>query len=201
MVCSVCSQRGLTVILRYAEPHDSGEVRLHVTDVMARIEACIPALRRYASALLRDRQDVDDLVHDCLVRALDRLHTRREDGDLRAWLFAITYNLFISRMRWRKVRGKTESLDMVTDATLEVPATQDAHLEGRDVLKAVDGLPDDQRAVLLLISVDDLSYADVAGILGIPVGTVMSRLSRARERLRNVLSDDRAERPALRRVK
>ncbi len=77
------------------------------------MEACIPALRRYASTLLRDRQEIDDLVHDCLLRALDQMHTRREDADMRAWLFAIMHNLFVSRLRRKKVRGPMIPLEEV----------------------------------------------------------------------------------------
>lgn len=163
------------------------------------MEACVPALRRYAGSLLRDRQEVDDLVHDCLVRALDQLHTRREDGDLRAWLFAIMHNLFISHARRNKTRGRTVSLDEVNEDGLGMRATQEAHIQTRDLLRAVDGLPEEQRSVLLLVSVEDLSYAEVAQVLGIPIGTVMSRLSRARERLRQTTEGDAP--PVLRRVK
>src|SRR4051812_50118906 len=79
-----------------------------VSGVLTRIEGCIPALRRYAAALLRNREDADDLVHDCLVRALDKLHTRRDEADVRAWLFAIMHNLFISQLRRAKARPAGE---------------------------------------------------------------------------------------------
>jgi RNA polymerase sigma-70 factor (ECF subfamily) len=157
---------------------------------LAEMEACIPALRRYAWALLRDRQEADDLVHDCLVRALDRLHTRRADANVRSWLFAIMHNLFISQRRRARVRSGTEPLDALHEARLGRPGAQEAHLQWRDLVRAVDGLPVEQRAVLLLVSVEDLSYAAVAEILGVPLGTVMSRLSRARERLRQALEGE-----------
>ena len=166
---------------------------------MASMEACIPALRRYARSLLRDREEVDDLVHDCLVRALDQFHTRREDGDLRAWLFAIMHNLFISRARRNKTRGQTVSLDEVSEDRLGMRASQDGHMQTRDLLRALDDLTEEQRSVLLLVTVEDLSYADVAQVLGIPIGTVMSRLSRARERLRLLMEGEAP--PVLRRVK
>ena len=95
--------------------------------VMGSMEACVPALRRYARSLLRDRQEVDDLVHDCLVRALDQLHTRRDDGDLRAWLFAIMHNLFVSRARRNKARSRTVSLEEVKQDDLAIRATQEGH--------------------------------------------------------------------------
>ena len=165
---------------------------------MASMEACVPALRRYARSLVRDRQEVDDLVHDCLVRALDQLHTRREEGDLRAWLFTIMHNLFVSRARRNKARARTVSLEEVNQDDFAMRATQEGHMQARDLLRALDGLSEEQRSVLLLVTVEDLSYAQVAQVLGIPIGTVMSRLSRARERLRQLTE---GERPALRRIK
>jgi RNA polymerase sigma-70 factor (ECF subfamily) len=158
-----------------------------VTGTVEVIESCIPALRRYAGALLRDRQDVDDLVHDCLVRALDRLHTRRDDGEMRPWLFAIMHNLYVSRVRRRQTRGEAEPLDDVAESSVGVGARQEAHVETREVMAAVRRLPEDLRGVLLLVTVEDLSYAETARVLDIPIGTVMSRLSRARERIRREL--------------
>lgn len=167
--------------------------------ILTQIEGCIPALRRYASALLRSRDNADDLVHDTLVRALDKLHTRRDDADVRAWLFTIMHNLFVSQMRRRRIRPDTE----VLDETQEVPAgphlAQEDRLQWRDLLRALDRLPEEQRSVILLVSVEDLSYAQAAAVLGVPVGTVMSRLARGRERLRQLTDND--SRPALRRVK
>ncbi len=151
------------------------------------IESCIPSLRRYALTLLGDRQEVDDLVHDCLVRALDQLHTHREDADVRAWLFAIMHNLFVSRLRHRRVRGHMDAVCEVNEEALGVPASQEEHMYTRDVVRALKGLPVEQRSVLLLVSVEDLSYAEVAQVLAIPIGTVMSRLARARERLRRIM--------------
>jgi RNA polymerase sigma-70 factor, ECF subfamily len=167
--------------------------------VMASMEACVPALRRYARSLLRDRQEVDDLVHDCLVRALDQLHTRREDGDLRAWLFAIMHNLFVSRARRNKGGSRAVSLEEVNQDDLAMRATQEGYVQTHDLLRALESLSEEQRSVLLLVSVEDLSYAQVAQVLGIPIGTVMSRLSRARERLRQLTEGEAP--PVLRRVK
>lgn len=166
--------------------------------MLPQIEACIPALRRYALALLRNRQDADDLVHDCLVRALDRLHTRRDDGDLRAWLFTIMHNLFASQLRRWAARPDKAALDNAADA-VPVHADQENKLLYREVLKEVYKLPQEQQQVILLVAVEDLSYAEVARVLNIPIGTVMSRLSRARERLRRAAQEP--ARPCLRRVK
>ena len=151
------------------------------------VEACIPALRRYAAVLARNHQDQDDLVHDCLVRALDRWHTRREDASLRSWLFAIMHNLFVSHQRKKKLRGEVTSIDAAPDERYRVSADQERYLEFCDVFQALDRLPEEQRSVLVLIAVEDLSYAEAAQVLDIPIGTVMSRLSRGRERLRAMM--------------
>jgi len=166
--------------------------------MLPQIEACIPALRRYAAALLRSRQDADDLVHDCLVRALDKLHTRRDDGDIRAWLFAIMHNLFISQRRRSVVRPDSAPLGEQAEI-FGVRADQESSLLYREVVRELNGLPEEQRQVILLVSVEDLSYTEVARVLGIPVGTVMSRLSRGRERLRRAAQEP--VRSGLRRVK
>jgi RNA polymerase sigma factor (sigma-70 family) len=167
--------------------------------MLSRIEDCIPALRRYASALVRDRQDADDLVHDCLVRALDKLHTRRDDADLRAWLFAIMHNLFVSQRRRAKVRPDTEVLENEKEAFRGASSEQEDKLRWKEVVRVLNNLPEDQRAVMLLVSVEDLSYAEAARVLGVPVGTVMSRLARGRERLRQATQEP--ARSNLRRVK
>ena len=152
------------------------------------MESCIPSLRRYGWSLTRDHQDVDDLVHDCLVRALERLHTRRETGDLRPWLFAIMHNLFVSRVRQAKRRGRLEAMDEVSEAHFAQPPTQEVRAETQRVWDALHALPPEQRSVLVLICVEDLSYADAARVLNIPIGTVMSRVSRARERLARLMA-------------
>ncbi len=179
---------------------DGADHAVTVSGVLTRIEACIPALRRYAAALLRNRDDADDLVHDCLVRALDKLHTRRDDADVRAWLFAIMHNLFISQLRRAKARPAGEPLDETHEAAMSIRADQESGLQWRDLIRGLNALPVEQRSVILLVSVEDLSYADAAHVLGIPIGTVMSRLARGRERLRQLTEEDEV-RPVLRRVK
>lgn len=181
-------------------PLGVGTAVVTVNGVLTRIEACIPAMRRYAAALLRNREDADDLVHDCLVRALDKLHTRRDDADVRAWLFAIMHNLFISQLRRDKVRPSGEPLDESHESEANVRPHQESSLQWRDMVRGLNQLPVEQRSVILLVSVEDLSYAETAQVLGIPVGTVMSRLARGRERLRQLTEEGEA-RPALRRVK
>jgi RNA polymerase sigma-70 factor (ECF subfamily) len=182
-----------------ARPILFGREPMNTSDDLARIEACIPALRRYAWSLLRSREDADDLVHDCLARALDKLHTRRDDADVRAWLFTILHNLFVSQHRRRRARAGTVPLEEEHANAASRPATQEDQLLWRDMLRALERLPEEQRSVVLLVSVEDLSYAEAAAVLGIPIGTVMSRLARGRERLREYTGTE--PRPTLRRVK
>lgn len=168
-----------------------------MADADALLEPLIPALRRYAYALLRDHDDADDLVQDTLERALSRWRLRRPDGDLRAWLFTIQRNLFVNAWRQRQRQGPHAALDDV--GSPGVAAQQEAGLEVQDVLAALDQLPEEQKSLLLLIGVEDFSYDDAARILGVPMGTVMSRLSRGRQKLRSILETGRAT--LLRRVK
>jgi RNA polymerase sigma-70 factor (ECF subfamily) len=167
--------------------------------LMGEIEASIPALRQYAWSLLRNSEDADDLVQDCLVRALDRLAVESAVSAVRPWLFTIMHNLFVSRWRTTRRRRTTVSSDAVETAEIAVGPEQDGALARRDLLAGLDRLTDDQRRVLLLISVEGLEYHEVATILEIPVGTVMSRLSRARDNLHAYM--DGRKRPLLRRVK
>jgi RNA polymerase sigma factor (sigma-70 family) len=168
------------------------------TEEDARIEAEIPSLRRYARALLHDPGEADDLVQDCLERALSRAGQKRAGEPLRPWLFSIMHNLFVDQVRRRARRGGTVALDPFAE-TLPVRPLQDDDLACRDVLRLLEALPPEYRAVLLLVGVEEFSYADAARVLGCPAGTVMSRLHRARDMLRRML--DSASRPALRRVK
>lgn len=153
-------------------------------DMMLLVEPLIPGLRRYARALLHDVAAADDLVQDCLERAIGRWHQRREDGNVRAWMFTILHNLAINRLKQGRRRGPHLPMESADDSVLGQPATQESGLHTQDIMAAMARLSEDQRAVLLLISVEDLSYADAATTLGVPIGTVMSRLSRAREHLR-----------------
>ena len=158
------------------------------------LEAEIPALRRYARALCRDPSEADDLVQDCLEKAIARWSSRREEASLRAWLLTILRNLFISGRRQRARRGWYDTLDATEHEG--TPPAQDAGLHMRDIAAALAALPREQREVVLLVTVDDLSYEETARVLDVPVGTVMSRLSRARERLRRSLDGDPPLHPA-----
>jgi RNA polymerase sigma-70 factor, ECF subfamily len=148
----------------------------------AEIVACVPGLRRYARGLTGDGDRADDLVQDTLERAWARFSMWQKRGELRAWLFGIMHNHFVDRLRAQRARPE----DAVGDELPELPqrATQADRLELRDLDRSLQRLPAEQREVLLLAGVEELSYREIALALGVPVGTVMSRLSRGRERLR-----------------
>lgn len=151
------------------------------------ITSCIPRLRRYARALTGERALADDLVQDTLERAWGRLHMWRRGTDLRAWLFSIMHNLYVNQAISRQ--GRTNVSFDIAVLDLPVPATQEERLLIRELLAAVGRIPDEQREVILLVGLEQMSYQEVAEVLGIPIGTVMSRLSRGRERLRALMSD------------
>ena len=167
-------------------------------EIAALLEPHIPALRRYAWALTRESEGADDLVQDCLERAVGRWHLRRREGDLRAWLFAILHNLFVDALRRKRRQGLKVDLEDAASVAM-VGTEQDSGMAVRDILGCLDLLSAEQRAVILLVGVEDLSYEAAARVLGVPIGTVMSRLSRGRERLRMLLQAEPAHR--LRRVK
>lgn len=147
----------------------------------------IPRLRRYARALTGDRTRADDLVQDTLERALIKFHLWQPGSNLRAWLFTIMHNIFINQLRAQPA-GMTDGLDDEA-APMAVRPTQSDWLEVRDLQAALLRLPDEQREVLLLVGLEQMTYEETSGVLGIPMGTVMSRLSRARGRLRTLLVD------------
>lgn len=168
------------------------------------IEPMIPALRRYARALLRDRSAADDLVQDCLERAISRWHQRRADGDPRTWVFTILHNLAVTRLQRMASRPQQIAIEDADESQLGRAAPQEDGLRYREVLTALAQLPEEQRTVLLLVTVEELSYAETAKVLEVPVGTVMSRLSRARDRLLRIMSGEAVPergQPHLRRVK
>ena len=161
-------------------------------------EAQIPRLRRYARALTGDATRADDLVQDTLERAWGRRHLWREGSDLRAWLFTVMHNVFLNQQR--NARPAADFVELDDSLPLSArPDGVDAQLELRDVGGALAQLPPEYREVLLLVALEEMRYEEVARVLAIPVGTVMSRLSRARERLRALMQGHPL--PALRRVK
>ncbi|MFO1372260.1 MAG: RNA polymerase sigma factor [Candidatus Competibacteraceae bacterium] len=157
----------------------------------------IPRLRRYARALV-GTQRADDLVQDCLERAWSRRRLWDGQGELRAWLFTILHNLYVNSVRRQASAPPFEPLPEEEPPAL-TPSRHEAALDLRDLQRALEHLRPEQREVLLLVGLEQLDYAEAAAILGIPPGTVMSRLARAREALRRVLQEP--PRVRLRRVK
>lgn len=153
--------------------------------LLEEIEASIPALRRYAHALLRDRDAADDLVQDCLERALARRHDWRGDGPVRAWMFRILLNLHRDALRRQPRAGHLVAVEDMAQE-LSRPGGQEAHLALSEVHTAMGRLPADQRQALLLVALEGMSYDEAAEVLAIPKGTLMSRLGRARARLREL---------------
>lgn len=149
------------------------------------IEAEIPRLRRYARALTRDLIAADDLVQECLTRALSKLHLWQQGTDLRAWLFTILHNQYINHVRRTAREGTTIGLSEREPLLARAPQ-QRSRLELRDLERALAKLPRTQRSVILLVGLEGMSYGEVATALGVPVGTIRSRLSRGREALRRL---------------
>jgi len=149
----------------------------------------VPRLRRYAIALLRDRTAADDLVQDVVLRALDRLHLWRDGTNMRTWLFTIMHNLHANDMRRLSRTADDQPLDAAA-LSRGTPPEQEAAVELSQLSAAIARLPLPQRQVLLLVGLEGFSYADAAETLNVPVGTVMSRLSRTREELRRTLDGD-----------
>ena len=153
-------------------------------DESVQLLACIPRLRRYARALAGNAAAADDLVQDTRERGWSRLASWRRGSDMRAWLFGIMHNLSVDQLR--RAAPATDPLDEnVSEPT--VRASQSDRLELRDLEVALGLLPAEQREVLLLIGLEEMRYEEVAVALGIPLGTVMSRLARGRERLRALM--------------
>jgi len=154
----------------------------------------LPGLRRYARALTGDTWAADDLVQDTLERACVKWRLWVAGTNLRAWLFTLMHNLYLNQRRGAKVALNSVSIDDV-ELDLQAPSAPESPL---DIGRCLQRLPADQRAVLLLVAMEDMSYQEAAKVLDIPVGTVMSRLSRARSRLRELMDgrDASAARPA-----
>lgn len=151
--------------------------------------AALPRLRRYAIALAGDISTADDLVQDCIERAWKNRSAMKDESAIFAWLRAILHNVNIDRVRLRRRRPEeAENLDAVS-ATLSDGAAGDELALSMDFVRAMNRLTVEHRQVLLLIGLESLSYREVADELGVPIGTVMSRLARARERLRVLLEE------------
>jgi RNA polymerase sigma-70 factor (ECF subfamily) len=156
------------------------------------IEAEIPRLRRYARALTRDLVAADDLVQECVTRALGKLELWQQGTDLGAWLLTILHNQYINHVRRAAREGTAVGLSE-RELLLARAPQQGSRLELRDLERAIAKLPHTQRSVILLIGLEGMSYGEVAAVLKVPVGTIRSRLSRGREALRRLTGAVQAE--------
>jgi RNA polymerase sigma-70 factor, ECF subfamily len=157
-----------------------------MSNIAQLLEPQIPRLRRYARILTKDLSRADDLVQSCLVRALAKEHLWEPGTDLRAWLFTILHNQHVNDVRRLVREGNVVSIEDVT-WNLSVAPTIEASLDLNDVEQAIASLPREQREVILLAGPEGMRYEEMAQALGVPIGTVRSRLSRARARLRELV--------------
>ncbi len=164
-----------------------------------RLEQEIPALRRYARYLLRDAERADDLVQDCLERAISKRRLWQNPDRFRPWLFALMRNLHLNQVRRLGRRPSEVPIESAIPLAAH-PESQLEHVVAAEALAALEDLDPDQREVLILVAVEGLHYRETAETLGVPLGTVMSRLSRARENLRRILEQGGSN-PPLKRVK
>ncbi|MFY8092803.1 MAG: sigma-70 family RNA polymerase sigma factor [Niveispirillum sp.] len=166
------------------------ELTLHLT-----------ALRRYAFVLTRSAEEAEDLLQDCLAKAVASAAQWRPGSDLKAWLFRILYTTHISRRRQQQVRQRTVGTLAEGMAEPVQPADQLARVEAARVVTQLDALPEAQRQAILMVAVEDLKYDEAARRLGIPIGTFMSRIARGREALRRALEGEERSGPMLRLLK
>ena len=160
-----------------------------MSDFSRKLEAEIPALRRYARYLTRDTDRADDLVQDSLERAIAKRRLWHNPESLRPWLFALQRNVYLNQLRRQTRRPAEVPMDQVFAESGQGEAQTD-QIMAREVLVALDTLEPDQREVLVLVAVEGLLYREAATVLGLPAGTVMSRLSRGRAQLRKTLAGD-----------
>jgi RNA polymerase sigma-70 factor (ECF subfamily) len=158
-------------------------------DFRTQLAAELPPLRRFARALTGDSALADDLVQDCVERAILKSHLYDPARPLRAWLYAVLRNIHISGLRRNGRSMVVKTVDDLLDGEGAVPPEQEHRLAAGSVSEALDRLSPQHREVIVLVALEEMSYRDVAEILSVPIGTVMSRLSRAREQLRQLLED------------
>jgi len=174
-------------------------------DIRHAIATELPRLRRYARALTAgDTHGADDLVQLALERALKKTHLFQPGTNMRAWLFTILHNINANEHRRRAARPQEVWDEDVPASTFTAPPEAHGKLELRDMARALEHLPPEQRETVLLVSLEGMSYKEVSEVLGVPIGTVMSRLARGRERLRTLMENGPAQlphKPTLRRVK
>ena len=182
---------------------DSDDEEGQVDEVKRLIAGEIPRLRRFALTLVDAPEEADDLVQDCLERAIRKRHLWRRQGSIRSWMYRILYNIFVNQGVRRRLRRRQVPIGEATtdaDARLSAPPRQEHHVACRDIGEAMKALPREQHAAIMLVAVEGLSYDEAAAVMDVPVGTVRSRLSRGRERLGVLYAGHDAD-PMLRRVK
>ncbi|MCA1367768.1 RNA polymerase sigma factor [Bradyrhizobium sp. BRP14] len=150
----------------------------------------LPKLRRFAMTLTRNAADADDLVQEACERAIARSHLWNGEGRLESWIYAMTRNLWVDEVRKRKVRGGGGLIDILEQDELNIDAAAEKAVYATQVQKMILSMPEGLASVFLLVNVEGHSYRETAAILGIPIGTVMSRLSTARLRLAAMLSEN-----------
>ncbi|EGL62734.1 ECF family RNA polymerase sigma factor [Agrobacterium sp. ATCC 31749] len=158
-------------------------------DFLDEMTSCIPALRRYANALTHDRDTADDLVQDCLERAIRKKALWRPQGPLRPWLYRVLVNVYRNNLRGSKRRPQQIPIDDAAEQ-LVVPAAQTGRVALAEMARAIEKLSGEHREALLLVVVEGLTYTEAANILEIPLGTLMSRLGRARTALARMTQED-----------
>lgn len=180
--------------------HKGADIRFRRDEFDWLLSREIPHLRRYAHALAHDPVLADDLVQDCLERALRKWWLWRPHGRMRSWLFRMLYRIYLNQ----RPKHRRDARAVPFDDGVEPAANSASHsltLEIRETAAAIDELPDDQRSAILLVALEGMNYDEAAWVLSIPVGTLRSRLSRGREALRAVTRDAQPEPAHLRRVK
>ena len=155
--------------------------------------AAIPRLRRYARVLTGDAARADDLVQDTLARAWEKRRLWQAGTDLRAWLFTVMHNIHVNQLALTRREAQNVSLDADTGNgtawQIPVRANQIDRVEIKELVAQIGRLPVDQREVLILAAVEEMRYEEIAAVLSVPIGTVMSRLSRARDKLRRMVAE------------
>jgi RNA polymerase sigma-70 factor (ECF subfamily) len=150
------------------------------------LEECLPALKRFAFTLTRNEDRASDLVQDCVERALRKAHLF-DGANLRSWLFTVCRRIFLNQIRSEKVRGTAVTVEDAPQLRLAVGQTQEIHMHFQDVSDAFEKLPMNDKVVLSLVVIEGLKYDEVAALFDVPIGTVRSRLSRARARLQSLI--------------
>jgi RNA polymerase sigma-70 factor (ECF subfamily) len=166
-------------------------------EVTEHVEPLLPALRGYARNLMRNREMAEDLVQDCLERVVTRWSERKSIESTRSWMFAIVHNLAVNRLKQQAQRGPHLDIADIDESTLVQPAGQEDRIRHNELMRALQALQDDQRAAIVLVCIDGLSYAEAALELDVPIGTVMSRLARARAKLQHALDGSPPHRKAM----